>query len=485
MRERAQAGGMRRSLVFIVPACALIFGLARTLLASTGGGSGAADAVEGGPAHGLEPRVLLGVAVILIAAKLGGEVFERFGQPAVLGELIIGILIGNLSLAGLTAAEPLKTDVIINALAELGVIILLFEVGLESNLGEMLEVGWSSLAVAVAGVVVPFLLGWGVAAYFIPGEARLGHIFIGATLSATSVGITARVLKDMKRLQTRESRIILGAAVIDDVLGLLILAVVAGSIKATASGGALSVADVAIIAGKSVAFLVGAVAVGHYLTPQLFQRAGRFESRGVLLALSIAFCFLLAWAAAMVGLAPIVGAFAAGLVLDEVHFETFPERGKQDLQRLITPVSTVLVPIFFVLMGLKVELGAFARPDLLGFAAALTLAAIIGKQVCSLAVMERGLNRLAVGLGMIPRGEVGLIFAGIGATLMLPNAEGVNEPVISPGTFGVVVIMVIVTTLVTPPALKWALARTTAPEQDESTDTFREIAEEASERISH
>jgi Kef-type K+ transport system membrane component KefB len=391
---------------------------------------------------------------------------------------------GNLVLFGFTAVEPLKTNETISALAEIGVIILLFEVGLESNLGEMLEVGWSSLLVAVAGVIAPFFLGWGISAYFIPGEARLGHIFIGATLCATSVGITARVLKDLGRLQTRESRIILGAAVIDDVLGLLILAVVAGAIKSAATGATLSFLDIAIITGKALAFLFGAVAVGHYVTPHIFRRAGRFESRGVLLALSISFCFLLAWAASKVGLAPIVGAFAAGLVLDEVHFETFEEKGKHDLQRLIAPVSTVLVPIFFVLMGLRVDLRYFGQSGLLGFAAALTVVAIIGKQVCALAVVERGLNRLAVGLGMIPRGEVGLIFAGIGATLMLPNSAGVSEPVISVGTFGAVVIMVIVTTLVTPPALKWALSRSKFVEEDESRDAFREIADEAAEKVS-
>lgn len=415
----------------------------------------AGDAVS----HGLDPLVLVGVATILMVAKLGGELFERMRQPAVLGELIAGIIVGNLVLFGLTAAEPLKTNETISALAEIGVIILLFEVGLESNLSEMLEVGWSSLLVAAAGVVVPFFLGWAVAAYFLPNTARLGHIFIGATLCATSVGITARVLKDLGKLQTRESRIILGAAVIDDVLGLLVLAVVAGAIRSAGTGSTLSIFEIGIIAAKAIAFLLGAIAIGHYVTPRIFRSAGRFKSRGVLLALSISFCFLLAWVAAKVGLAPIVGAFAAGLVLDEVHFETFEERGKHDLQELIRPVSAILVPIFFVLMGLRVDLRAFTRVELLGFAAALTLAAIAGKQICSLAVAERGLNRLAIGLGMIPRGEVGLIFAGIGATLMLPNTQGVSERVISTETFGIIVIMVIVTTLIAPPALKWAMGR--------------------------
>ncbi len=420
-------------------------------------GGGSIEAAGAEPRHGLDPVVLAGVAAMLVIAKLSGELFERFRQPAVLGELIGGIFIGNLTLIGVTTAEPLKTDIVISALAELGVIILLFEVGLESNLGEMLEVGWSSLLVAVAGVVTPFFLGWGVAAYYLPGEATLGHIFIGATLCATSVGITARVLKDLDALRSREARIILGAAVIDDVLGLLALAVVAGAIKAEAAGAALSSWQIVFIALKAFTFLAGAILCGRYVISRLLHQAGRLETRGVLLALSVSFCFLLAWLAALVGLAPIVGAFAAGLVLDEAHFDSFRNQGEHRLEELLRPVSALLTPIFFVLMGLKVDLRYFARWELLGFATALTLAAILGKQVCSLAVLERQVNRLAVGIGMAPRGEVGLIFAGIGATLMFPNAAGESEPVINTATFGVVVLMVIATTLLTPPALKWAL----------------------------
>jgi Kef-type K+ transport system membrane component KefB len=206
-----------------------------------------------------------------------------------------------------------------------------------------------------------------------------------------------------------------------------------------------------------LAFLASAVFGGRYLVPRLFRRAGALETRGVLLALAVAFCFLLAWLATLVGLAPIVGAFAAGIVLDEAHFESFRDRGEHRLEELLQPVITLFTPIFFVLMGLKVDLRHFARWELLGFATALTLVAILGKQVCSLAVQERQVNRLAVGIGMVPRGEVGLIFAGIGATLMLPNPAGANEPVINTGTFSAVVFMVVVTTLLTPPALKWAL----------------------------
>jgi Kef-type K+ transport system membrane component KefB len=414
---------------------------------------------NGGAQHGLDPMILVAIAVMLAAAKLGGELLERFHQPAVLGELLAGIVMGNLVMFGFNGAEPLKTDAIIAAIAELGVIILLFEVGLESDLKEMMEVGGSSLLVAVLGVVAPFFLGWTVSAYFLPDESRLTHIFIGATLCATSVGITARVFKDIGKLATREARIILGAAVIDDVLGLLILAVVTGAIRASAAGTVLAVSDVAFIALKAVGFLLGSLIVGHFLVPRLLRGAGRLETRGVLLTLAISFCLFLSWAAAQVGLAPIVGAFAAGLVLDEVHYKPSRSRKERNLEELLQPVSTFLVPIFFVLMGLKVDLRTFARIDILAFAGLLTVAAIIGKQVCSLGVRERGINRLAVGLGMIPRGEVGLIFAGIGASLSLPSVTGVSEAVIKSSTFSAVVIMVLITTLVTPPALKWAMSR--------------------------
>jgi Kef-type K+ transport system membrane component KefB len=419
----------------------------------------AATESETSPSHGLNPAVLIGIAVILAVGKIGGELFERLQQPAVLGELLAGIVVGNLIILGISRAEPLKTNDVIAALAELGVIVLLFEVGLESNLKEMMEVGWSSLLVAVLGVLAPFFLGWAVSAYFIPNEARLGHIFIGATLCATSVGITARVFKDLGKLSTREARIILGAAVIDDILGLLILAVVAGAIKAAGSGAVLSLADVGLIALKSLVFLIGSIALGQFLMPRLLRGAAHLASRGVLLTLALSFCLFLSWTASKVGLAPIVGAFAAGLILDEVHYRPQNGRTERSLQDLLQPVSMVLVPIFFVLMGLKVDLRVFSRFDLLGFALVLTLAAIVGKQVCSLGVLERGVNRLAIGLGMIPRGEVGLIFAGIGATLMLPTDHGQMEPVIGSATFGAVVIMVIITTLVTPMALKWSLAR--------------------------
>lgn len=405
----------------------------------------------------LIPSVIIGLAVVLIFAKLGGELFERFGQPAVLGELVVGIVVGNLALFGFNGAEFLKNNEVIGTFAEIGVIILLFEVGLESNISDMLKVGWSSLLVAIAGVIAPFVLGWIVAAYFLPESSQLTHIFIGATLCATSVGITARVLKDLGQLSTKESRIVLGAAVIDDVLGLLILAIIGGAIKATQTGAVLGVVEIVLIAVKSGVFLIGAIAVGHFVIPHLFRHAGNLERRGVLLALSLAFCFVLAWFASLVGLAPIVGAFAAGLVLDEVHFETFRTHEELNLEQLIMPVSTLLVPIFFVLMGLKVDLSFFAKPEILLFAGALTLVAIVGKQVCAFATIEKDINRVSIGLGMIPRGEVGLIMAGIGMKLVIPNTNGIAEPIVNSSTFGAIILMVLITTLITPPLLKWSI----------------------------
>lgn len=439
-----------------------------------GGVAARASSDGASAAHGVDPFVLLSIAVMLLVAKLGGELFAKFDQPSVLGELTGGIVVGALSLFGVVWVEQLRTDAVVAALAEIGVIILLFEVGLESNVGEMVSVGWSSLLVAMLGVVAPFLLGWGVAAIFLPGESTFAHLFIGATLCATSVGITARVLRDMDKLQTREASIILGAAVIDDVLGLLILAVIAGAIRASAAGETLALASVALIALKSVAFFVGALLVGQYVVPRVSRGAGRLEGRGVLVVFAVSFCFLLAWAAAALGLAPIVGAFAAGVVLDEVHFESFAERGERTLAELLAPVSALLVPVFFVLMGLKVDLRAFGRTEVIGFALALTAAAIVGKQACSLGVVGRGVNRVAVGLGMIPRGEVGLIFAGIGATLILPTADGAGRAVISAGVFGAIVIMVVITTLITPPALKWSMKRVGSPQRrNEELETNR------------
>jgi Na+:H+ antiporter len=399
--------------------------------------------------------ILISLVVIITAAKLGGALMERIRQPAVLGELIFGVLLGNLSLLGLHQFDYLKSNEGIGILAELGVIFLLFEVGLESNIKQMMEVGLSSFLVALVGVVVPMLLGWGVGAWFLPQSSTLVHVFIGATLCATSVGITARVLKDLGKTSAKEARIILGAAVIDDVMGLVILAAVSGIIKAADRGGAsISIVDVSLIVFKAVAFLAIALWIGSRLSPRMFALASRLNVSGMLLAVSICFCFLLSYLASRIELAPIVGAFAAGLILDPVHYQDFRDRGEHSIEELLRPISSFLVPVFFVLMGVRVDLKTFADSSILGFALALTFVAILGKQACALAVLEKGLDRISVGIGMIPRGEVGLIFASIGAALTLGGS-----PVVSSSTYSAVVIMVILTTLVTPPLLKVSLAR--------------------------
>jgi Kef-type K+ transport system membrane component KefB len=308
--------------------------------------------------------------------------------------------------------------------------------------------------VAVLGVVAPFALGWAVSAWMLPDKSVYVHAFLGATLTATSVGITARVLQDLQRSQSPEARVILGAAVIDDVLGLVILAVVTGVISAANQGSALSFGGIDLMLGKAIAFLFGALILGVYLSPRVFSLASRLSGRGVLLVTALVFCFALAYIASIIGLAPIVGAYAAGLILEDVHFRPFANRGEQQLEHLVHPLSTFLVPVFFVVMGMRVDLTAFARMDVLALAALLTLAAMIGKQACAIGAWGRPLDRLSIGIGMMPRGEVGLIFANIGLGLSLAD-----QPIVDHGIFSAVVIMVIVTTMSTPPLLKWSLAR--------------------------
>jgi Kef-type K+ transport system membrane component KefB len=398
--------------------------------------------------------VVLSLAVILLGAKLAGDLAVRLRQPAVLGELLVGIVLGNLGLVGVGVLEPLESDPALDMLARIGALVLLFQVGLESTVRQMLQVGGSALLVAVLGVAAPFALGWGVGAWLLPEASGYVHAFLGASLCATSVGITARVLKDLGKSQSDEARVILGAAVIDDVLGLMILAVVGGAIAAADRGATLSIGAIAVILGKAAGFLVGALVLGVWLSPRLFSLATRLRSKGVLLAVGLAFCFGLSWCADAIGLAAIVVAFAAGLVLEDVHYRDFVDRGEKGLEELIHPISELLVPVFFVLMGMRTDLRVFAAPGVLVLAAGLTVAAIAGKQVCALGVLGKGIDRLSVGIGMIPRGEVGLIFANIGLGLQLGG-----QPIISSQTFSAIVAMVVVTTMVTPPALEWSLGR--------------------------
>ena len=398
--------------------------------------------------------VLLALTVILAAAKIAGHISVRLGQPAVLGELIAGVVLGNLRLAGIDAFHSIAENPTIDILARLGVVILLFEVGLESTVRDMFKVGLPSLLVAVLGIIAPFALGWAVSAWLLPDRGIYVHAFLGATLTATSVGITARVLQDLGRSRSPEARVILGAAVIDDVLGLVILAVVSGVITSADRGEAMSYGAIGLILGTAIAFLFTALALGVALSRHIFDLAAQLRGGGVLLATALILCFGLAYLASIVGVAPIVGAYAAGLILEEAHFRPFVDRGEQQIERLLHPISAFLVPVFFVFMGMHVDLTAFARVNVLGLSALLTAAAIVGKQACSLGAIGRKLDRLSIGIGMIPRGEVGLIFANIGLGLHVAGQRVVDE-----GVFSAVVIMVIVTTIVTPPALKWSLGR--------------------------
>lgn len=411
-------------------------------------------AAAGTGAHDSVPRVLLALAAVLVGAKLAGELAERAGMPAVVGELLVGVVLGNLTLLGGPEMASLGTNESFVLLAELGAILLLFQVGLESTPRDMMAVGGRAMVVAVVGVVTPMALGFGVGELLRPSDGWMAHAFLGAMLSATSVGITARVLKDAGAVRLPFARIILGAAVIDDVLGLLVLAVVSGIITAAGGGAALGAGGIALIVAKAFAFLVGALVLGSYLSPRLFRRALALRSSGVVLALSLGLCFVMCYLALRAGLAPIVGAFAAGLVLEEAHFEGQHARGEKPLHETLEPLIALFVPIFFARMGMLVDLRSFVSGPVIVLAAALTLAAVAGKLVCGLAV-PRESGRLTVGLGMMPRGEVGLIFAGIGAQLILNG-----HPVVDTHIYAAAVFMVMATTVLTPPLLMWSVRRT-------------------------
>jgi Kef-type K+ transport system membrane component KefB len=402
------------------------------------------------------PNILLVLAFILVAAKLGGEAAARLGQPGVLGELTVGILLGNLPLVGGPSLADLAQGETFTVLAELGAILLLFQVGLESTPREMLAVGGRAALVAVVGVVTPMVLGYGTGVLFRPREPWMLHAFLGAMLAATSVGITARVLKDADALRAPFARIILGAAVIDDVLGLLVLAVVSGIITAASTGETLGLAPILVIVFKAFAFLIGALVIGSLLSPRLFRSALALRSAGVVQALALSLCFGLAYVAVQAGLAPIVGAFAAGLVLEDVHFEGLVERGERPLHESLETLTQLLVPVFFVRMGMLVDIRSFASVSIILFAIALTVAAVLGKLACAVAA-PKGVSGLTIGLGMMPRGEVGLIFAGIGAQLILGG-----RPVVDTGTYAAAVFMVVATTMATPPLLLWSTRRSAA-----------------------
>jgi Kef-type K+ transport system membrane component KefB len=418
---------------------------------------------------------LLWLAVIILAARLFAPLAQRVGFPAVLGELLLGVVLGNLGLVGISYFTSIPQDPIIKFMAELGVIILLLQIGLETRLADLAKVGVRAAGVGAVGIAVPFALGaFAVGPLLLPGKEFNAYLFLGATLAATSVGITGRVFRDLGKLRMPEAQIVLGAAVIDDVLGLVILAVVSSLVQA----GTVSLAQVAWIITEAVAFLGGSIAVGRAVAPRLMRWFSRIDnSHSMLFSTVLVVGLLMAWLAHAIGLAPIIGAFAAGLLFEPVFLKEFetpkvvqelepllgadmkPEQRaamvkvlerhtSHQHEHMIEPIGYFFVPVFFVLTGMQVDLSTLADPKIVVVALGITAAAVVGKIAAGF-VAGKGMNPWLVGWGMVPRGEVGLIFAMVGKQL----------GVISEAMFSVIVIMVILTTLITPPILTVLLRR--------------------------
>jgi Kef-type K+ transport system membrane component KefB len=437
--------------------------------------------------------ILIALMLIGLSAAVGGWLMQKVGQPAVLGELLVGIVIGNVAywfhepiitvvregdlarqiadyalrhavslvgaaqtllppgpatarlvtaLAGAAGTRAISVDLFVDQLSRLAVIFLLFLVGLETSVTEMRKVGRQSFLVAVVGVICPMALGMVAMALLLPGSTLAHDLFIGGILTATSVGITARVFSDLGVTRTTEARIILGAAVVDDVLGLLVLAVV----TALVVEGTVNPWGILATTVKAVVFLFGSIVLGLWLTPRLVPRIRRVGFRNVRLLFGLGLAFVLSWLATRMGLATIIGAFAAGLILE--RFFTQELEDEHSLREVLSPLESLVVPVFFVLMGLQVKLETFLDWRTVELAAVLTVVAVIGKVVAGPAA-GRGVSWLSVGVGMLPRGEVGLIFASIGRALGVVNDE----------MFSAVVLMVVLTTLATPPLLRLLMKR--------------------------
>ncbi|MBE9119096.1 cation:proton antiporter [Lusitaniella coriacea LEGE 07157] len=409
--------------------------------------------------------VLVSLVVIYIASKVGGELCARINLPPVLGELVGGAVVGVSALhllifpeSGSQAADSLIVKFLettagltpesaasvfsaqsetISLLAELGVIILLFEIGLESDLKELIRVGPQAAVVAVVGVVAPFAAGTAGLIYLFNISA-VPAIFAGAALTATSIGITAKVLAEIGRLSSTEGQIIIGAAVLDDVLGIIVLAVVASLAKT----GEIEITNIIYLIISAAVFLVGAILIGRFLSPYFVGLVNEMKTRGQLLLTALIFAFILSYIASAIHLEAILGAFAAGLVLAETD-------KSRELEEQILPVADIFVPIFFVCVGAKTDLSVLnpavpSNREGLIIAAFLIVTAIVGKVITGFTLWQPGINKLAVGVGMIPRGEVGLVFAGVG------SASGA----LSESTEAAIIMMVISTTFIAPPLLR-------------------------------
>ncbi len=406
-------------------------------------------------------KLVIAVATILVAAKIGGHLAVRAKQPSVLGELLAGIVLGAMPWPFF---EAMRSDAGVDMLARIGVLVLLFEVGLETTVTDVMRVGVASAKVAILGTVGTLVVGWGAASIAMPGAGVLARLFVAAAITATSIGISARVLKDAGVSRTKEAHTILSAAVLDDVLGLVVLAIISGVVVHAGGGSAVTPTSVAILVAKTLGFLAVAVFLGVKLSPAIFRFTARLRSDGALLATGLALCFVFAWASDLIGLAPIVGAFTAGLVIEDSHSAGFVERGERSLAERMEPIASLLVPIFFVLMGMRADFRALADPSTLILVGALTVAAIVGKLACALGA-PRGTDRLTIALGMVPRGEVSLVFANLGLSLTVDG-----HPLLDARQYAALVTVVVVTTLVTPLALRWRLTlRRAGPASSQSS----------------
>lgn len=384
------------------------------------------------------PQTLATLVAIIIATKLAGALVQRVGQPTVLGELLAGVILGT-SLLGIV--QP--GDEVISTLAELGVLILLFEIGLHTELAALGRVWRAAGSVGTVGVVLPFAGGYAVAVLL--GLTTLQAIVCGAALTATSIGISARVLADLGQLQTPEGRVVLGAAVFDDVIGLIILSVV----STLADGQELSVGGIVWKTVVAFGFIAAALFVGRLLVPPIFRLIERIEVAGTLGLFGLAFAFALAWLAEVAGSALIIGAFAAGLVLHQT-----PQR--KLVERATTEIGHFFVPVFFAFVGAAVDVRTFGELNILLIGGALILVGVLGKYLSGYAALSFDGDRRVVGAAMIPRGEVGLIFAQM----------GLSRGVLTVPLFSALTLMVMVTTFIAPPLLKH-LAVHRAPDRED------------------
>jgi len=383
---------------------------------------------------------LLALIAIFVAAKLFGELAERIGQPAVLGELIGGLVVG---VSGLKLVDPSNDT--IHLLAQLGIVLLLFLIGLQTDLAQLMRVGASAVVVAVAGVAMTFAGGYALG--MLLGFPTMVSLFLGASLTATSVGITARVLSDLGHLRDREAQVILGAAVVDDILGVTLLTLMG-------SGGGL--ATIARTTAIAFGFVILAIVLGSILAPVLIRAIERIQLARGIYFVSLVFALTLAYLAQRAGTAIIIGSFAAGLVLART------EKGKE-IERQVHDIVHFFVPIFFVAVGAAIDIRAVSLPFFaIGFA--LALVAVGGKIGAGWLAPGRGLRRGVIGVGMIPRGEVSLIFAQIGL------ASGL----LSQGLFTAITVMVIVTAFLTPLLLRRMLQQSTPEESLVACDVVME-----------